>query len=109
MPFFFVTRKNRNVAASPSSRFSKVEGTEADCQLRAPQRHSDPCADAFFISLFSFLYYLLSIFNKKFSFSFSHFENYPSPFALSSFYGWKKGAKCVEGAGKARNISLLFA
>jgi hypothetical protein len=35
-------------------------------------------ADAFFISLFSFLYYLLSIFNKKFSFTFaSLLRNYP--------------------------------
>lgn len=89
-------------------RAKKERWNEAYCQIAL----STPAADAFFISLFSFLYYLLSIFNKKFSFAFAFalaLVDYPTLREVDVSRTRKKGKKIVSKEGKARNISLLFA
>lgn len=73
-------------------RAKKERWNEAYCQIAL----STPAADAFFISLFSFLYYLLSIFNKKFSFAFAFalaLVDYPTLREVDVSRTRKKGKK----------------
>lgn len=87
-------------------RAKKERWNEAYCQIAL----STPAADAFFISLFSFLYYLLSIFNKKFSFAFAFalaLVDYPTLREVDVSRTRKRQKNRVEGRKSEKYFTVI--